>query len=57
MTSRRITENCEISSRLARPKSSQIISHELPLDKAPESYQHFDERKKGCTKVVLNPAA
>ena len=52
MTPRRITENCGTSSRLARPKPSQIISHELPLHKAPEGYQHFDEREKGCTEVV-----
>jgi glutathione-independent formaldehyde dehydrogenase len=39
----------------ARP--SQIISHELPLDKAPDGYKHFDEREEGWTKVVLRPAA
>jgi glutathione-independent formaldehyde dehydrogenase len=36
---------------------SFIVSHELPLTKAPEAYQHFDERKNGWTKVVLKPAA
>jgi glutathione-independent formaldehyde dehydrogenase len=34
-----------------------IISHELPLDKAPEGYKNFDERKNGWTKVVLKAAA
>ncbi len=36
---------------------SFIISHELPLTRAPEGYQHFDARDKGWTKVVLAPAA
>jgi threonine dehydrogenase-like Zn-dependent dehydrogenase len=39
----------------ARP--SFIVSHELPLDRAPEGYQHFDSRDSGWTKVVLAPAA
>lgn len=36
-----------------RAAPSFIISHELPLDKAPEGYANFDERKDGWTKVVL----
>ncbi|GLZ40567.1 glutathione-independent formaldehyde dehydrogenase [Actinokineospora sp. NBRC 105648] len=32
-----------------------IVSHELPLDKAPEAYRNFDRREKGWTKVVLHP--
>jgi glutathione-independent formaldehyde dehydrogenase len=36
---------------------SQIISHELPLEQAPEGYRNFDERKDGWTKVVLKTAA
>lgn len=40
-----------------KAKPSQIISHVLPLDKAPEGYRNFDERKDGWTKVVLKPAA
>ena len=40
-----------------KAKLSQIISHELPLDKAPEGYQHFGECEEGWTKVVLKPAA
>ena len=39
-----------------RAKPSWIISHQLPLDKAPEAYKHFDARDKGWTKVVLKPA-
>ncbi|SFS20820.1 Threonine dehydrogenase [Granulicella pectinivorans] len=34
---------------------SMIISHELPLEKAPEAYKHFDNRDKGWTKVILKP--
>jgi glutathione-independent formaldehyde dehydrogenase len=39
----------------ARP--SFIVSHELPLARAPEGYEHFDARDNGWTKVVLSPAA
>lgn len=35
---------------------SFIVSHELPLDRAPEVYEHFDDRDHGWTKVVLHPA-
>jgi threonine dehydrogenase-like Zn-dependent dehydrogenase len=38
-------------------KPSQIISHELPLEQAPEGYKSFDERRDGWTKVVLKTAA
>ena len=38
-----------------KSKPSWIISHELPLDQAPEAYKSFDERKDGWTKVVLKP--
>jgi glutathione-independent formaldehyde dehydrogenase len=34
---------------------SLIISHELPLEQAPEAYKHFDQRDAGWTKVVLKP--
>lgn len=37
--------------------ASFLVSHELPLDKAPDAYKHFDSRDKGWTKVVLKPAA
>jgi threonine dehydrogenase-like Zn-dependent dehydrogenase len=36
---------------------SWIVSHNLPLDQAPEGYQHFDARDNGWTKVVLHPAS
>jgi glutathione-independent formaldehyde dehydrogenase len=36
-------------------KPSFIVSHELPLEKAPEGYENFDARKDGWTRVVLKP--
>jgi len=40
-----------------KAKPSAVISHELGLDKAPDAYKNFDNRKNGWTKVVLKPAA
>jgi threonine dehydrogenase-like Zn-dependent dehydrogenase len=39
-----------------RAKPSMLVSHNLGLDDAPDAYRHFDDRDKGWTKVVLNPA-
>ena len=36
-------------------KPSWIVSHELPLERAPEAYEKFDKREEGWTKVVLKP--
>jgi len=36
---------------------SLIVSHEVPLEQAPEAYAHFDRRDDGWTKVLLHPAA
>jgi threonine dehydrogenase-like Zn-dependent dehydrogenase len=36
-------------------KPSWIVSHELPLEQAPEGYKNFDARAQGWTKVVLKP--
>lgn len=38
-----------------KAKPSMIVSHELPLAKAPEAYENFDQRKNGWTKVILKP--
>ncbi|OII38025.1 aldehyde dehydrogenase [Curtobacterium sp. MMLR14_010] len=38
-----------------RATPSWIVSHELPLDQAPEAYAHFEARDHGWTKVVLHP--
>src|ERR1700712_914857 len=40
-----------------RANPSFIVSHELPLDEAPEAYDNFDKRTDGWTKVLLHPAA
>ncbi len=37
-------------------KPSQIVSHRLPLDGAPDAFAKFDARKDGYIKVVLKPA-
>ena len=34
---------------------SQIITHRVPIDKAPEMYRTFRDKKDGCIKVVLKP--
>lgn len=38
-----------------KAKPSWIVSHELPLAKAPEAYKNFDARNDGWTKVTLTP--
>ena len=34
---------------------SFVITHKVPLDKAPEMYKTFRDKKDGCIKVVLQP--
>ncbi|HZU15536.1 MAG TPA: glutathione-independent formaldehyde dehydrogenase [Candidatus Dormibacteraeota bacterium] len=38
-----------------RAKPSFVVSHEVPLDQAPEAYEKFDKRVDGYTKVILHP--
>ena len=38
-----------------RAKPSFVVSHEVPLDQAPDAYRRFDQRVEGYTKVILNP--
>ena len=38
-----------------RAKPSFVVSHEIPLEQAPQAYQKFDRREDGYTKVILNP--
>lgn len=38
-----------------RAKPSFVVSHQVPLDDAPDAYDKFDKRIDGYTKVVLNP--
>jgi glutathione-independent formaldehyde dehydrogenase len=40
-----------------RATPSFVVSHELPLEQAPEAYEKFDKRVEGYTKVVLHPHA
>ena len=44
-----------ITQGLATP--SFVVSHELPLNQAPDAYTKFDKRIEGYTKVILHPAA
>lgn len=41
---------------VGKAKPSFIVSHEIPLDEAPEAYKHFNARDAGWTKVILKPA-
>jgi threonine dehydrogenase-like Zn-dependent dehydrogenase len=34
---------------------SFVITHRLPLEKGPDAYKLFRDKKDGCIKVVLNP--
>ncbi len=36
---------------------SFVVSHRVPIDKAPEMYQIFRDKQDHCTKVVLDPWA
>ena len=38
-----------------RAAPSLVVSHELPLEAAPEAYDKFDKRIDGYTKVLLHP--
>jgi glutathione-independent formaldehyde dehydrogenase len=38
-----------------RAVPSQIVSHEIPLEGAPEAYDKFDKRVDGYTKVLSKP--
>ncbi len=51
--------NRRLSNLIEAGKASPsfIVSHELPLEAAPEAYKNFDARKKGWTKVILKPGA
>lgn len=38
-----------------RARPGFIVSHNVPLDEAPDAYRMFDKREPGYTKVVLKP--
>lgn len=35
---------------------SKVITHKIPLEKAPEMYRTFRDKQDGCIKVVIQPA-
>jgi threonine dehydrogenase-like Zn-dependent dehydrogenase len=39
-----------------RIQLDDIITHRLPIDRAPHAYEIFNEKKDECVKVVLKPA-
>ena len=38
-----------------RIRTDDIITHPLPLEKAPHAYRVFNDKKENCVKVVLKP--
>ena len=49
--------NRQLSKLISAGKAipSQIVSHQLSLDDAPDAYKHFDKRDNGWTKIILKP--
>jgi len=43
--------------REGRIDAKAIITHRFPLEKAPKAYSVFSDKKDGCVKCVLTPAA
>ncbi len=43
--------------RQGRIDPSFVVTHRLPLTEAPAAYKMFREKRDGCIKVVLDPAA
>jgi threonine dehydrogenase-like Zn-dependent dehydrogenase len=35
--------------------TDDLVTHELPLSRAPEAYRMFQAKDDGCVKVVLRP--
>ena len=36
-----------------KAQPSRIVSHRIPIDKAPEAYEKFDKRIEGYTKILI----
>jgi threonine dehydrogenase-like Zn-dependent dehydrogenase len=34
---------------------SFVVTHQVPLERGPEMYETFRDKKDGCIKVVLKP--
>jgi threonine dehydrogenase-like Zn-dependent dehydrogenase len=43
--------------RQGRIDPSFVVTHRMPLSEAPQAYHLFREKRDGCVKVVLDPAA
>jgi threonine dehydrogenase-like Zn-dependent dehydrogenase len=43
--------------RQGRLDPSFVVTHRVPLSEAPHAYHLFREKRDGCIKVVLDPAA
>jgi threonine dehydrogenase-like Zn-dependent dehydrogenase len=41
--------------RKHQPELEKLFTHTVPLDRGPEAYRMFAERRDGCIKVALNP--
>jgi threonine dehydrogenase-like Zn-dependent dehydrogenase len=35
--------------------TDDLVTHRLPLERAPEAYETFQKKRDGCSKGVLNP--
>jgi threonine dehydrogenase-like Zn-dependent dehydrogenase len=44
---------CPSPTSTARAEPSFVVSHQLPLNQAPEAYEKFDKRIEGYTQVIL----
>jgi hypothetical protein len=38
-----------------KAKPSFVVSHNLPLEDAPEAFEKFSKREEGYTKILLHP--
>jgi threonine dehydrogenase-like Zn-dependent dehydrogenase len=43
--------------RTTKVRISALFSHHMELSQGPEAYRIFDEKRDGCTKVLLKPGA
>jgi threonine dehydrogenase-like Zn-dependent dehydrogenase len=43
--------------RAGRLDGRSLITHRLPLERAPRAYELFDGKEDGCVKCVLLPQA
>jgi threonine dehydrogenase-like Zn-dependent dehydrogenase len=53
---RALLDRMLVLARSGRFDLGAVISHRLPLAEGPRAYELFDQRRDGCTKVLLVPA-